>query len=92
MSVVGSKCLGVSGKGIDDGNDVILVDCDKALTWEFSDNGQLKVDGPDGMCLSQKGLASGIVDVARKAAVAASSTINMQAHGARVVVENSGFV
>ena len=87
MSVVGNKCLGVSGEGIADGNDIILVDCDKAPKWEFSDKGQLKVDGPEGMCLSQKGLAPGIADVARKAAVVASSTINVQAHGARVVVD-----
>ena len=93
VSVVGGKCFGVSGEEhIADGNDIILVDCEKALKWEFSGNGQLKVDGPDGMCLNQAGLAPGIVDVARKAAVAASSTINMQAHGTWVFIDIACFV
>ena len=87
VNVVRGKCFGVSGEEhIADGNDIILVDCEEALKWEFSGNGQLKVDGPDGMCLNQAGLAPGIVDVARNAAVVASSTINMQTHGARVFV------
>ena len=81
-NVAGDKCLGVRDDVAAEGSEVVLTACDEALRWEVGGNGQLKVKAPEGLCLSQAGLAPGIVDVAAKAGVMASSTVNALSHGA----------
>ena len=82
VNVAGGKCLGVRDNGAANGSEVILVACDKAPQWEVLANGQLKVNAADDLCLSQAGIVPGSVDVAAKAAVAATSTIHARSHGA----------
>ena len=82
VNVAGGKCAIVRESSGEDG-DVVLGNCDKAAEWEISGNAQLKLVGAPNLCLSQRGLTAGIMDVAAKAAVTASSTANGFSHGAR---------
>ena len=75
-------CANVRSSDGADTSDVVLDACDGAAKWEFAGNGQLKLVGDSDLCLSQAGLNAGIVDVASKAAVMATSTANGIAHGA----------
>lgn len=64
-----------------------LSDCDKSgAQWEVLGSGQLKTGDA---CLSQSGLAAGAVNVARNAAVAASSTADVVAHAASAAVDGN---
>ena len=76
VNIGGGKCIGSRSENASEGDDIILTACDKAPTWEVLGNGQLKINAPEGLCLAQSGLAPGIVDVAARAAVTASSTAN----------------
>ena len=82
VNVAGGKCLGVRDDVAAEGSEVVIKACDEALKWEVGGNGQLKVNAPEDLCLAQVGLAPGIVDVAAKAGVMASSTVNALSHGA----------
>ena len=82
VNVAGGKCAVVRESNGEDG-DVVLGNCDNAAEWEISGNAQLKLVGERNLCLSQRGLAAGTVDVAANAAVSASSTANGLSHGAR---------
>ena len=52
-------------------------------------SGQLKAGIPGEYCLSQSGVAPGLVNVAANAAAAASSTADNVAHGASAAVDNN---
>ena len=82
VNVAGGKCASVRESSGEDG-DIVLGNCDNAAEWEISGNAQLKLVGAPNLCLSQRGLTAGIVDVAAKAAVTTSSTANGFSHGAR---------
>lgn len=56
---------------------------------EVQSNGQLKLGGDGDLCLSQAGSAPGMENVAANAAVFASSTVDAQAHGAKMVVDDN---
>ena len=86
VNVAGGKCAVVRESNGEDG-DVVLGNCDNAAEWEISGNAQLKLVGAPNLCLSQRGLTAGTVDVAAKAAVTASSTANGFSHGARALFE-----
>lgn len=79
LHVSDGKCLSVVGAA--EGSDVVFDGCDGAPQWEFTGNGQLRLDAPGDLCLSQVGLAPGSADVASNAAVVASSTVNTLSHG-----------
>lgn len=76
----GQACIGVDGAA------VVLAACDGAAAWEAQGNGQLRSGA---QCLSQKGPASGMEDVAARGAVAASSAADVTAHGANMAVDGS---
>ena len=82
VNVAGGRCAVIRESNGEDG-EVVLGNCDNAAEWEMSGNAQLKLVGAPNLCLSQRGLAAGSVDVAAKAAVTASSTANGFSHGAR---------
>ena len=82
VNVAGGRCAVIRENNGEDG-DVVLGNCDNAAKWEISGNAQLKLVGAPNLCLSQRGLTAGTVDVAAKAAVTASSTANGFSHGAR---------
>ena len=82
VNVAGGKCAVICESNWEDG-DVVLGNCDNAAEWEISGNAQWKLVGAPNLCLSQRGLTAGTVDVAAKAAVTASSTANGFSHGAR---------
>lgn len=86
VSAAGGQCLGLRDASGADGSEVILIPCDAAPKWEVLGNGQLKLNSRDDMCLTQAGLAPGSVDVAAKAAVTASSTLNGPSHGVRFLI------
>lgn len=70
-----------------EGGRVGLSDCDKSgAQWEVLGSGQLKTGDA---CLSQSGLAAGAVNVARNAAVTASSTADVVAHAASAAVDGN---
>ena len=82
MSASSGQCLSLG----DHGKDVKLLACDaSAAKWELQGNGQIKVASSN-MCLTQTGLAPGLVDVASSASIMASSTLNA-AHGAALAVD-----
>ena len=82
MSASSGQCLAVG----DHGKDVKLLACDaNAAKWELQGNGQIKMASSN-MCLTQTGLAPGLVDVASAASIIASSTLN-NAHGAALAVD-----
>ena len=82
MSASSGQCLAVG----DHGKDVKLLACDaNAAKWELQGNGQIKMASSN-MCLTQSGLAPGLVDVASAASIVASSTLNT-AHGAALAVD-----
>ena len=89
---VGKKCAGLakgSGSAV---ARVVLEDCAANLggdsgRWEALPNGQLRYGSPGTHCLSQRGVGPGETNVALGAAVAASSTLEAQAHGASLVVD-----
>ena len=82
MSASSGQCLALG----DHGKDVKLLTCDaSAAKWELQGNGQIKVASSN-MCLTQTGLAPGLMDVASSASVIASSTLNA-AHGAALAVD-----
>jgi len=72
------------------GNGVSLVSCDAApkngSQWEAVGSGQLKLANVDA-CLTQQGLAAGVLDLAPAAAASASSTASV-AHGADKAADN----
>ena len=82
VNVAGGRCAVIRKTNGEDG-EVVLGNCDNAAEWELSGNAQLKLVGAPNLCLSQRGLTAGTVDVAAKAAVTASSTANGFSHGAR---------
>ena len=88
-NVAGDKCLGVRDDVAAEGSEVVLKACDEALKWEVGGNGQLKVNSPEDLCLAQVGLAPGVVDVAAKAGVMASSTVNALSHGAKFIFKQA---
>jgi len=59
-------------------------DCDGADTWELLASGQVKVGT---LCLSQRGTAAGMENVAAKAAATATSTADVVTHGASAAVD-----
>jgi len=67
-----------------------LMSCDEAprngSMWEATGSGQLKLANADA-CLTQRGLAAGVLDLAQAAAASASSTASA-AHGADKTVDN----
>merc|ERR1712141_455874 len=68
-------------------NNSIAADCDAGgESFEAMGNGQMKV-GQN--CLTQSGLAPGRKNVAAKAAVTSSSTIDTIAHGAAMAVDGN---
>ena len=82
MSASSGQCFALGDRG----KDVKLLACDaSAAKWELQGNGQIKVASSN-MCLTQTGLAPGLVDVASSASVIASSTLNA-AHGAALAVD-----
>ena len=88
VNVAGGKCAVVRESNGEDG-DVVLGNCDNAAEWEMTGNAQLKLVGVPNLCLSQRGLTAGTVDVAAKAAVTASSTANGLSHGAMMAVDGN---
>lgn len=80
---VGEACIGVEGVA------VVLANCDGAAAWEAQGNGQLRLGQSGEQCLSQKGSASGMEDVAARGAVAASSAADVAAHGANMAVDGN---
>ena len=75
-----AECVVVSQIHWENG-DVVLGNCDNAAEWEGSGHAQLKLVGAPNLCLNQRGLTAGTVDVAAKAAVTARSTANGFSHG-----------
>ena len=77
FSVASGLCAAVVGDGVS------LVGCDAALEngsqWEAVGSGQLQLANVDA-CLTQQGLAAGVLDLAPAAAASASSTASV-AHG-----------
>jgi hypothetical protein len=84
VSVASGLCAAVVGSSVS------LVGCDAAppngSQWEAVGNGQLKLANADA-CLTQEGLAAGMLDLASAAAASASSTASA-AHGADKAVDN----
>merc|ERR1719221_2274676 len=94
MNAVGSKCLGLKDNVVTDGGHVVLEDCDVAAgskegrnQWALQKNNQIKSGRPGQYCLSQRGSAPGVENVAAKAAAMASSSVNAIAHGANMAVD-----
>ena len=77
VSVASGLCAAVVGSAVS------LVSCDAAPSngsqWEAMGSGQLKLANADA-CLTQRGLAVGMLDLASAAAASASSTASA-AHG-----------
>lgn len=83
-SVLGKLCISLGEDAA-----VVLSKCDESdgnAKWEVQANGQLK-NGQAGGCMTQKGLAAGVENVAVSAAVAASSSADVSAHGANMAVD-----
>ena len=80
QNAAGEKCVGVLGDNVAGGS-LVLSECDGNSRWEMLGNGQLKLNAPGDLCLSQKGLAPGKANVASNAAAMSSSTANVWAHG-----------
>lgn len=78
-----AKCLDAEGGA------VVLKLCDGGSSWETMGNGQLRISAAGGSCLSQKGPAAGMEDVAAHGAITASSTADTAAHGANMAVDGS---
>ena len=89
-NVVSGKCIGTAGTAVA-GASVVLVDCHDAPRWDVLGSGQLQMNGPGALCLSQEGLTTGKADVAAHAAVSASSTANALAHGTELFFLQSGL-
>ena len=77
VSVESGSCATVVGNGVS------LMSCDEAprngSMWEATGSGQLKLANAYA-CLTQRGLAAGVLDLAQAAAASASSTASA-AHG-----------
>jgi hypothetical protein len=82
-NIAGKKCIGV------DGDVVTLVGCDGSSIWELQGDGQLKLGGSGQYCLSQRGPAVGLENVAVHGAISASSSADVAAHGANMAVDGS---
>ena len=96
MNAVGGKCMSLKDNVVADGGQVALADCDAAAgskdgrsQWALQENSQLTSGRPGQYCLSQRGSAPGVENVAAKAAAMASSNVNTIAHGTGVVVCNN---
>jgi len=93
-NVAGKKCVGLRDNDVSDGGIVALMDCDQASaagdarsTWESLGSGQLKLGRAGQYCLSQEGSEAGVEDAAEKAAIVASNSADVQAHGASMAVD-----
>merc|ERR1719199_845863 len=82
-SVLGKLCISLGEDAA-----VVLSKCDESdgnAKWEVQANGQLK-NGQAGGCITQKGPAAGVENAAVSAA-AASSSADVNAHGANMAVD-----
>ena len=87
-NIAGKKCIALDENAVTSGGRVSIAACDAVLKegdgrsqWEQQGNGQLKLGRQGQYCLSQRGPAPGIENVAAKAAVMATSTADVVAHG-----------
>merc|ERR1712032_264907 len=93
-NAVGGKCMSLKENVVADGGHVALADCDAAAgskdgrsQWALQVNSQITSGRPGQYCLSQRGSAPGVENVAAKAAAMASSNVNTIAHGANMAVD-----
>ena len=96
VNILGGKCMGLKENVVADGGHVVLVNCDAAAgskdgrsQWTLEANNQLMSGHPGQYCLSQRGASPGVENVAAKAAVMASSSVDSVAHGNDVFICNS---
>ena len=94
-NVAGKKCIALDENVVTSGGRVSVGACDAALKgdgrsqWEQQGNGQLKLGREGQFCLSQRGPAPGVENVAAKVAVMATSTADVVAHGTVALVSSS---
>ena len=86
-NVAGKKCIALDENVVTSGGFVSIGACDAVLEvdgrsqWEQQGNGQLKLRRQGQFCLSQRGPAPGVENVAANVAVMATSTADVVAHG-----------
>jgi hypothetical protein len=97
MNVATKQCVGLSQKD-GGGGRISMMNCDDTSAsgdtlFQVTESNQLKLSRDGELCLSQQGVAAGIVDVALHAAATATSTLDFVSHGANMAVgqEASGF-